>query len=156
MVKEYDSLEIADPHTKQFISSVVNRLVLLNVLHTFNPCFIYGELWTPGRKDLTGLGISCIQLEPRVPCRDQEVNQIQNRMRKTNPYTDPASGALLGQFSFLPVDITGAPSPSGTINRAVIILLTGWNELVSVVHLTKLFASELSYRSGVFNHSLAQ
>lgn len=44
-------------------------------------------------------------------------------MRKTNPYTDPAAGALLGQFSFLPVDITGAPSPPDTIIRAVIILL---------------------------------
>lgn len=75
-------------------------------------------------------------------------------MRKTNPYTDPAAGALLGQFSFLPVDITGAPSPPDTIIRAVIRLLSGWNELGSVVHLTNIFASELSYRSGVFNSFL--
>lgn len=66
-------------------------------------------------------------------------------MRKTNPYTDPAAGALLGQFSFLPVDITGAPSPPDTIIRAVIILLSGWNELGSVVHLTNIFV--ISIRS---------
>lgn len=157
MAKEYDSLEITDPNTKQFISSGVDRLVLLNVLHTFIPASFTATSGLPGeRSDRAWNKLYTIRAPRATLWLDQEVNQIQNRMRKTNPYTDPASGALFGQFSFLPVDRTSAPSPSDTINHSVITLLTGWNELGSVVHLTRIFASELSYRSGVFNHSLSQ
>lgn len=104
MAKEYDSLEIADPHTKQFISSGVDRLVLLNVLHIHLSLLHLLRLLDSRGKDLTGLGISCIQSEPRVPRCDSTrksikskiiwVKQILTRIQHQGPY--------LGNFHFYP------------------------------------------------------
>lgn len=86
MAKEYDSLEIADPHTKQFISSGVDRLVLLNVLHTFIPASFTATSGLPGeRSDRAWNKLYTIRAPRATLWLDQEVNQIQNRMRKTNP-----------------------------------------------------------------------